>query len=131
MDNRIFNVNGSGAEMLQKAIELAFMQFKTCRESPCASWGFSKQKGLILNWSRSEGNPLPIDMDAEDCAKWAWKWLQSDEAKSVELSEFCGDYSHDGHNTEGWQVYIEDWGRVGSNGCVLCAIKPAYMWHGK
>lgn len=131
MDNRIFNVNGKGIEMLQKAIELAFMQFTSSRKAKCSGWSFSKEKGLMLNWSSTDGNSLPIDMNAEDCAQWAWKWLQSDESKTVVLSDFCDNQEHDGHNTQGWQVYIEDWGKVGKNDYALCAIKPAYLWHGK
>ena len=131
MDNRILNVNGSGREILQKAIELAFMQFNSSREAVCSGWCFSKEKGLMLNWSDIGCHPFPVDMNAKDCANWAFTWLQSEQAKTVALSDFCGNEDHDGHNSYGWQVYLEDWGHVGENRYALCAIKPAYMWHGK
>jgi hypothetical protein len=130
MDNRVFNVNGSGKAMLIMALELAFKQ--EGNNTTCSSFIESKEHGLVLVWCRGQGDhDLPADLCADECADFICKWLESDFAKTVKPSEWCGNADHDGHNSDGWQVYCEDWGHVGGNHYSICAIKPAYMWHGK
>ncbi|MBL4800193.1 MAG: hypothetical protein JKY50_22585 [Oleispira sp.] len=130
MDNRVFNVNGKGTDMLLQALKLVFSQ--EGQRTTCSSWAESKEHGLILTWCKGEGDhDLPSDMDASSCLSFVSSWLASDFAKDVVPSEWCGDTDHDGHNSEGWQVYCEGWGHVGGNHYAICAIKPAYMWHGK
>lgn len=130
MDNRIFNVNGSGSDMLLKALELVFLQEGD--HARCHAWVESKTHGLILLWTDAEeSNRLPAPLTASECLPLIERWLQSDFAKEVQLSDFCQDDDHDGHNSEGWQVYCEAWGHVGDNHYAICGIKPAFMWHGK
>lgn len=131
MDNRIFNVNGQGRDMLKKTLELAFLQQGD--NTTCKGWRQTKDHGLILLWSdsREKANPLPAPMTADECVPMIEKWLETDFAKSVSLSRFCEDSDHDGSNSEGWQVYCEDWGHVDHDCYAICAIKPAFMWHGK
>jgi len=130
MDNRLFNVNGSGEEMLKKTLELVFSQEGD--RTTCASWFESKEKGLVLLWCKGKGNnDLPSNLNAEESLLMVLSWLKGEFAKTVELSPWCEDMDHDGHNTKGWQVYCEDWGHVGNNHYAICAIKPAYMWLGK
>lgn len=130
MDNRVFNVNGSGDEMLLKALELVFMQ--EGKNTTCTSWTQSKDNGLMLCWCEGKGlTLLPSPLTAKECLPFILSWLNSDFAKTVSLSEWCNDLDHDGHNSNGWQVYCEGWGHVGGYSNTICAIKPALMWHGK
>lgn len=130
MDNRIFNVNGEGRDMLHKALELVFQQ--EGKNTTCRAWKQTKEHGLILLWSdSSDANAFPAPLSAEECVPMIEKWLASDFAKTVELSRFCDNADHDGDNGKGWQVYCEDWGHVGGDHYAICGIKPAYMWYGK
>lgn len=131
MDNRVFNVNGSGDEMLLKALELVFLQdSENCK---CTGWFETKENGLVLCWSSSSKNinPIPGKMTAKDCIPFVKSWLDSEFSAEVNLSDWCGNCDHDGHNSIGWQVYCEDWGHVANEFSAICGIKPAYMWHGK
>lgn len=131
MDNRLFNVNGRGDDMLLKALELAFLQFSD--KCTVSAWEQSKQHGLILCWTNKVHNviPTPGDLTAKQVFPIVKAWLSSDFAKTVELSDWCDDHDHDGHNSTGWQVYCSDWGHVGNQHYSICAVKPAYLWHGK
>lgn len=130
MDNRIFNVNGSGTDMLRKTLALAFMQEGA--RTTCKAWRQSEEHGLILLWSAPEGsNHLPAPLYSDQCVDLVENWLKGDFAKSVQLSDFCENLDHDGSNSDGWQVYCENWGHVGDEHYSICAIKPAFMWHGK
>jgi hypothetical protein len=129
MDNRIFNVNGRNEELLLKALELAFEQsgFK------CKGWLATKQ-GLVLTWYvDGKTTPLPTTtgMTAAEVLPMVLSWLKSDGAKAVESTGWDADMDHDGHNSLGWRVFCEDWGHVGGSSSAICAVKPAYMWHGK
>jgi hypothetical protein len=134
MDNRVLKINGRGTEGLLKAVELAFLQegAKTCN-------GFfvDKNKGLVLvNYGDASGRSInfPVPLEPILCLPMIEKWLLSDEADSIEYSDQEGwlkDNDHDGHNTRGWYVYCEDWGHVDGEWGTICAIKPAYCWHGK
>lgn len=129
MDNRLFNVNGSGVDLLLQTLKLAFMQ---SGHSHCKAWSSSHEHGLILHWHSSDKvNKLPAPMTAEDCVSFVKNWLNTDFAKQVVPSKWCNDMDHDGSNSLGWQVYCEDWGHVGNHSSAICGIKPAYMWHGK
>ena len=132
MDNIVFNVNGRSEEMLLKAIELAFLQrdYKTCR-----GWRISK-KGFILSWCLPDGQgftPFPgnVEFTAEEVFPMVTKWLKTVNLEEVEMEGWDRDCDHDGHNSRGWRVYAEDWGHVDKSWAGICAIKPAFMWHGK
>ena len=132
MDNRIFNVNGSSKEMLLAALQLAFMQVGS--GDMCKGFKVDNEKGLILYWGgRCDGVvELPCRMGATEVCEMVWKWLNSEDSKQVKLSSVWDiDQDHDGSNSKGWRVYCEDWGHVGNDRTTLCAITPAYMWHGK
>jgi len=135
-DNRIFAVNGSGEENLLKALELAFLQ-RTYRSDPrCIGWTTS-EKGLVLKWAvgsndtttnKFPGNGLLVS----EVFPIVWSWLQTPKIiETVELVKWEGNADHDGHNTVGWEVYVEDWGHVGGDSYAICAVKPVYLWHGK
>lgn len=129
MDNRIFNINGEGKEMLERALELVFEQSGS---QTCKGWKFSIEHGLILCWWASqEIIPFPGNLTAKQCVEFAWSWLLGDQAKTVKLTGWDADADHDGHNSEGWRVYCEDWGNVADCSSGICAIKPVYLWHGK
>lgn len=145
MDNRIFNVNGKGDEMLLRAIKLVFEQ--SGANTTAKAWSVTKKRGLILHWwyDKSEtvqGNelfktetytkhPFPANMTAEQCLPFISAWLQSDEAKKTETVDDDANADHDGHNGPGWRVFCEGWGHVNSCSDAICAIKPVYLWYGK
>lgn len=139
MDNRVFNVNGSGKKMLADVLRLALFQSGGCYEKSvfgerkAAGWTFSEEKGLILLWhvDKSTGNAFIAPLGPEALAEMVYEWLSSEQATSVQLTDWDKDLDHDGHNSEGWRVYCEDWGHVGNNSYAIVAITPAYMWHGK
>lgn len=130
MDNQIFNVNGDNDDDLALALKLVFGNMQSCE-----GWFETKQHGLILLWhcgdSETRGTRLPTPFTSDDCLPFIRKWLVSDFAKTVELADWCHDMGHDGHNTEGWYVYVEDWGHVADSYYAICGIKPSYAWHGK
>lgn len=130
MDNRIFNVNGEGSEMLRKALQLAFMQ--EGRRTTCQAWAQSEDHGLVLMWCKGKGhNDLPCEMTAEQIVPMVEQWLDGEFAKRVTPGKWCDNRDHDGDNSIGWQVYCEEWGHVGASHYAICGIRPAYLWHGK
>lgn len=130
MDNRVFNVNGTGDKQLLATVELVFMQEGD--RTFCKSWIHDKEKGLILLWSiENKTNPLPVPLSAMECLPMISAWLKSDEAKTVRLSGWDAAVDHDGEDGQGWRVYCEDWGHVGNFTSAICAITPAVMWYGK
>ena len=130
MDNRIFNVNGKGSELLKNTLALAFAQNGT--HTKAKGWLFNKKKGLILIWVDCEGaSKFMAPLSALDVAPMVEQWLASEEAASMEFESWDADQDHDGSNSMGWRVYCEDWGHVADRYQAICAIRPAYMWHGK
>lgn len=131
MDNRVFNVNGSGEEMLLKTLELAFMQ--ESKSTTCESWKQTKEHGLILYWLKGASEDriqMPGKLNVKQCLPVVMAWLDSEFAKTVDYNEGCGP-TVDVTMSDGWQVYCEAWGHVGGDWATICAIKPAFMWHGK
>jgi hypothetical protein len=141
-DNRLFNVNGplgnGGEKLLLKTLELAFEL--DGKHASAKGWRFSVDKGLILDSyipKAGTTTPFPAAMTAELVFPFVHSWLLSEEAKTVKLGRWCDDHDHDGSNSLGWRVYVEDWGHVDSraNGSggheALVAISPCFMWHGK
>lgn len=130
MDNRIFNVNGRGTEMLTDTLKLVFTQWG--KNSRCVSWRFNKDKGLILKWHAEDGDSiLPSPMTAEECIPMIVSWLNSGVAKNMTYQRWDADEDHDGENCMGWRVYCEDWGHVDDSFYAICAVRPVYLWYGK
>jgi hypothetical protein len=129
MDNRIFNVNGTGKEALLATLKLAFDQGG--ERTTAKGYFIDPTKGMVLVWhcEGKEVTPFPAPLKAETAAVVAWEWLQTEPA--VECKDWDEDFAHDGHNSAGWRVYCEDWGHVAGNRYAIVAIKPAYCWHGK
>ena len=131
MDNRVFNVNGSGDQMLLAALQLVFAQEGASVR--CKAWQVTKQ-GLVLSWYPDKGTtPLPSSkgMTASEVLPMVLGWLSSVDLTDIEMEGWDRDCDHDGENSMGWRVFCEDWGHVGSNHYAICAVKPAFMWHGK
>ncbi len=134
MDNRIFNVNGHGDEFLRDVLDLAFRQHSP--RGCCRAWLSHPQKGFILLWSDELDsglgviNKLPA-ISAAGVLPLIVSWLTSDEAAKVPCEGWDANADHDGSNSRGWRVYCEDWGRVAGSFGAICAVKPAYLWHGK
>lgn len=131
MDNKIFNVNGKSKEMLQATLNLVFEQG---RYKKAVNWSIHPDKGLILYWAISKKekvNDFVTSVSADTVCSTVWEWLQSDEAWEINLTGWDVDQDHDGSNSKGWRVYVEDWGHVNDDWSAICAIKPIYLWHGK
>lgn len=138
MDNRVFNVNGSGKAMLTEVLRLALWQHGGCRDSgrdrKADGYRMSNEDGLVLLWhvQPSKGDQKFITpLGAEALAEMVHEWLKTDEARSIPHADWDVDCQHDGDNSEGWRVYCDRWGHVGGNSYAIVAIKHAYMWHGK
>jgi len=136
MDNKVFNVNGKTDSMLLKALELVFEQHGP--NTRCNGWAETKEDGLILlrymdRNTTYEARHFPGDgITAADMVSLVKTWLSGEFAKTVVMEGWDRDIDHDGHNSMGWRVYSEDWGHVGPAGSgAICAVKPAWMWHGK
>lgn len=132
MDNRIFNVNGEGEQMLLDTLKLVFTQEGD--NTTCKAWKQTDEHGLLLLWwheDRDKTNPFPAPMTAEQCLPFVTAWLKSDAAKKVKLDGWDASTDHVGSNGAGWRVYCEDWGHVAGRSDAICAIKPVVLWFGK
>lgn len=131
MDNRVFNINGHGNELLEKVLELAFHgDYSTFQ---CESWRQTKEHGLILYRSArdSDYNHLPAPLKAKECLPMVAAWLECSFAKTVVSDHACRKIDFDGSLKSGWQVYLEANGTIDNNYSAICAIRPAFLWYGK
>lgn len=129
-DNRIFNVNGKTREDLQLAMQLAFSISGS--NTKAKHWRYMPEKGLVFLWTDTQNSiKLPMPIDHTQAAEIAFQWLKSDEAKRVPCIDNDADLDHDGDNSLGWRVYLEDWGHVGDECYAICCVKPVFLWHGK
>lgn len=131
MDNRVFNVNGAGDKMLLDALELVFAQ--KGKGTRCKAWQVTK-KGLVLLWYPGDGaTPLPASngMAAAEVLSMVLSWLSSVDLKDIEMTDWDENCDHIEHRSMGWRVFCEGWGHVGGDSGAICAVKPAFMWHGK
>jgi hypothetical protein len=130
MDNRIFNVNGTGLDALTKVLDLAFLQ-SGFNAAKC--WRFIPEKGFVLFWTDSNGaQKLPAPMGAAELAPMIHRWLESEDSTSMKCEGW--DKRYDGGDVDtdlGWRVYVEDWGHIAGEWAAICAVRPAYMWYGK
>jgi len=81
MDNRQFNVNGEGQEMLLRALELACIQQGSLDQpAKIRSWEVSLDHGMVLYWTDTDGNRLPGDgATAAEFLPMLWSWLNNSE----------------------------------------------------
>ncbi len=132
-DNRVFNINGQGKEMLSLVMQLAFHQ---AGRREALGWMDNREKGLIF-YGHQPSNPgqwerLPVPFDCAACTELAWAYLSSELAwKAIQLEGWDRNLEHDGSNDRGWRVYCEDWGKVGESDDAIIAVTPAYLWYGK
>lgn len=133
MDNRIFRMNGCGVETLEVALRLA-TDGKSIK-----GYAIDRICGLVFLWADTttpetciSSGKFPVAISTAVASQIAADWLATDEAWKTPLDEWCDDHDHDGHNSKGWLVYVEDWGHVEPYGWqTACAVKPCYLWHGK
>ena len=134
MDNRQFNVNGEGKEMLLRVFELACIQEgHTDQPAKIVAYRVSSTHGMILYWHEGgDRHVLPVPLTAEQFLPIVWAWLGDPEAnRKVVLKDWDRDLDHDGSNGPGWRVYCEDWGHVDGDSDAICAVKPVFLWFGK
>lgn len=124
--------------MLADTLRLAMWQQRGCyedsRDNRAEGYRISPTHGLILLWHvpRDHGGTrfiAPLGPDA--LAETITEWLQTEEARSVPLTDWDRDCDHDGHNGDGWRVYCEDWGHVDHDPYSIVAIKRVHLWYGK
>ena len=139
MDNRIFNVNGSGLEALKAAIHLAIIhEGRTETKNQINAWMIMPEKGLVFfSYGAPKGsNQFITAISSAQAAEMAFNWLQ-DPDKMKEIYDklswegWDDNLDHDGNNSRGWRVYVEEWGHIGNHYGTVCAIRPTYLWHGK
>lgn len=138
MDNRVFNVNGKGRAMLAAVLQLVLWHQNGCYGDgvghKAVGYRIHPTKGLVLVWTiRPEKGDLKFiaPLGHEALAEMIMEWLKSDEAKAIPLAGWDADCDHDGDNSPGWRVYCEDWGHIDHEWGAICAVTPAFMWHGK
>lgn len=121
--------------MLLDTLKLVFKQTNFYREQTCEGWKVSLTHGLILvNWISDDDkgfHKFPVALAVEQCFPIVLSWLGGQEAKKVKMEGEDSNYQHDGSNSLGWRIYCEQWGHVDGIFQAICAVKPAYMWHGK
>ena len=66
---------------------------------------------------------LPYAMQGRALVEFAWHWLLT--------ADYGRQPDHDGSNEEGWRVYNETWGHVGSSHYAFVAIRPVWAMYGK
>lgn len=128
-DNRVFNVNGIGADMLLRALYLAFAQEGDGTQA--TGYFIDRTHGMVLVWSNAEQNivAFPVPLSPSSIAPLIVEWLES--KPDIECVSWDRNADHDGDNSLGWRVHCEDWGHVAGSHYSICAVKPAYLWHGK
>ena len=136
MDNRVFNVNGSGKEDLLQVLKVACKQGAYDKEDRIEGYSIDKNKGLILHWCKQDSDEtvskFPSNLTAEGALDMVWAWLENSKTwEEMEFEDWDKDADHDGHNRQGWRVYCERWGHVNDDWSAIVAIRPAYMWYGK
>lgn len=145
MDNRVFDINGRTKEQLILAVNcLLFNEFN--KKETIKGWYFSKKRGFVLClWKSSNKNYKeftnrlgePEKIGAEELVDILWKWLNSEEAKTVELDRWDMDLEHDGSNGIGWRLYTNEWGHVNEetnhtiDHSTIGAFKRIHLWYGK
>lgn len=130
-DNRIFNINGAGTEMLEAVLDIAFIQ---AGHKHAIGWKESIEHGILLCWHDCDKdvNKFPIPLTAKEIVPMLAAYLNDDDTWArIKTEDWDEDADHDGSNSRGWRVFCEDWGHVVGNHYVFIAIKPAYIWHGK
>lgn len=135
-NNRIFDINGpmEDRESFDAVIALAFRL--SCHHKlkiDASSFLFDGQSGLVFSWSESDKAlvKLPCPIGPKSVAEIAWNWLDTMEAKGMHLGHWECDAEHDGNNSPGWRVFLEDWGHVGAVRSAICCVRPCFVWHGK
>lgn len=147
MDNKIFNVNGKKKNRLLMALKLLLLD-EYGKEQKVKGWYFSKKKGFILTWyvgdSHKHARPFTnrigeeCEIDAEELVEILWDWLESDEARAMELEGWDRKFNDSDVSTDpGWRLYTDEWGHVNNpdghtiDHYSIGALTKAYMWYGK
>ena len=137
-DNKEFVVNGRTKEQFKIALDLLLLD-EYGNEIKVNGWEMHPQKGFILKKVVREGDKSFTDnmgvskfISKEDLVELLWEWLDSDESNDIETNgEWESNHQHDGHNTKGWKLYSEDWGKVDGDWTNIAAFKRIYCWYGK
>ena len=146
-DNRLFNINGRTKEQLSLAVKCLLLN-EYGEQRKISGWYFDKSKGFVLTWwvgKDYKATPFTNrlgksqDISESELVDVLWDWLKTDEAKSVEFSDWEGDIDQDGDNEEGWRLYTEDWGCIKEgtedwssiDHYSIAAFKRVYLWYGK
>lgn len=126
-DNRKFDVNGRGPEMLKLALELVLNQ----TGMQVRSWKKDLYKGLVLYWleDMDDAQKFITPPSIDTLANMVWDWIRSDEQYDIKLEKDEVEFPSDaGSNTRGWRVYYD---RENGGFYQVITIKPINLWHSK
>ncbi|WAX21747.1 hypothetical protein [Stenotrophomonas phage RAS14] len=130
MSDTEFKVSGDDDVLLQKTIELVFLQHNPYSNNATAkSWAVVKGVGLVFYWYKTlkETNPLPVDLKADGVYAIVKPWLESDEAKNVlRLHEYQGG---DGSYKNGWEV--TNYHSESNSAYQILVVRPVEIYYGK
>lgn len=86
---------------------------------------------LVFFWAEPKDLPkdarasaLPYEMDHDAIASFALHWLKNGAVYGKRPD-------HDGDNSRGWRVFVEDWGHVDGSFYGLIGVQPVWAMHGK
>ena len=142
MDNVLFNVNGNKDEDLLKAIELVASTTSYGDAAKFRGYAIDPLAGFVLlehpNEKQKNVQVLPDAMTAAEILPIIQVYLRSGKSRILNLGQWECNLDHDGSNSEGWRVYVEDWGHIPVEGdkyshysSAVCAVKRVFLWHGK
>jgi hypothetical protein len=151
MDNRRFDVNGHKDDELRLALRAVFAQsggtqavswkvvdYCTQKRSVQVGYPATEAHGtvqpditvpclVLLPWRQDGDVPFPFGMGAESVVPSVNGWLFD---YCIMGNRYSPQPDHDGSNSQGWRVFIDDWGRV-QGLHAICGIRPEWCWHGK
>lgn len=122
-----FKVSGDDYALLEKTIELVFMQHWS--NTTAKSWAILNGIGLVFYWHKNikAANPLPVDLKADGVYTIVKPWLESDEAKSLlRKHEYQGG---DGSYKSGWEV--TNYHYEGNSAYQILVVRPVEIYYGK
>lgn len=130
MSHNEFKVSGDDDTLLQKTIELVFLQHNPYSNSATAkSWSVEKGVGMVFYWgdNLTGANNLPVALKSDGVYSIVKQWLDSDEAKKmVRKHEYQGG---DGSYGTGWEVTNYHYGNNASYQILI--VRPIELYYSK
>lgn len=122
MDNFELTVQSEGRKQFDLAMQIAFRD-----HAKAVGYRISKEKGLILYWSKTSVTdliPFAYDMNCQQATEFVWGWIESNPPKGERPD-------HDGDNEKGFIVYTDSWGHVDGQWQAFVGIGVIWAMYGK